>query len=301
MLLGDLFAISVFPNLVRLEVALIHFHILFLLPKYDSDTACEISVLQDTLFREVLAEWKRNVAPPIWSKKRSKFIPDSRHPQFKPLCTYVRKYVRGQIRTNFDLHYVEPSSSLRGSADVCFYVMKYMLKPSNRAIRLQQALHMNLPEDEYEDIWSMVHPRHFESEGLGLGVSSIDSPQENSAYHKVLEHLRKGVELSKKMTNCDDPTPKFFNPFTGASAPLAKYYKSNPNIFSMDDYLDFFYAAKRARVDNVILPDDDLSHTQLDKRIDDFEKNAEYVLRQQTSQELDELFPSILSDDFIDF
>lgn len=243
------------------------------------------------MFSEVLAEWRRNIAV----NKRGK--PDTAHPVYKPLCTYVRRFIRGRIRTNYDLHWVDPSASSGGSADVCFYVMKYMLKPSNRAIRLQQALHLNLDDDEYDKIWSLVRPRHFESGALGYGVSDLSSPGSASSYYRVLEHLRCGIEMSKKDVPVGDPIPLFFSPVDGHSSPLAKYYKSNPNVFDMNDFLDFFYASKQ-NSDNVILHKE-VHHSQVEKSVDDFQKKSRRVSFQQTSDELDDLFSDSIDDSFI--
>lgn len=273
-----------------------------MLPKYDSDDYNDCLNLQDTLFKEVLSEWKRNVAPPVWSEKKGKFIPNTRSPVWKVCCTYVRKFVRGKLRTNYDLHYVNPVLSDGGSADVSFYVMKYMMKPSNRVTRLRQALHLNLPEDEYEDIWSLVRPRHFESEGLGLGQCLYDKQlvKLNHRIHyevhpKVLEHLRSGIERSKSAS--DVSSPCFYSPVDGSQKPLARFYKEHSDIYKMSDFLDFFYSERNADPDNVIVHKD-WSLNQRVSRIDDFEKKVNNVDFQSSALELDELFDSS-DDDFL--
>lgn len=292
------FATSQFLSSVASAAVLIHFHILFLVRKHDQDRHEDCLQLESVLFKEVLAEWKRNVAPPIWSPKRKKFIPNSRHPVYRPLCTYVRKMVRGKLRSNYDLHYVNPTLSSGGSADVCFYVLKYMMKPSERSVRLQQALHLNLSEEEYEDIWSLVRPRHFESDALGYGVSDTETSEDMKAYHVVLEHLRKGIEQSKyRKIPGQDPMPLFILPSDGSTAPLAKYYKSNPNVFDMQDFLSFFYASSKAYNE---IDAKQRSHTQWVKAIDDFNEKSKNVLFQQTADELDELFDDDLDSLSID-
>lgn len=204
-----------------------HFHILFLVKKNEDDDLNYCNTLQETMFNVVKDCWSRNVG----SKKFPKYV---------PCCEYVRKYVYGRLRTNFDLHYVDPRLSSGGESDVGFYIMKYMLKPSDRENRLQQALKLNLPDDEYNDIWKLVRTRHFESEGFGLGTSlykSLDSGKRiYQIPEKVLNHLRKGIDLSKKMSS--EPIPSFYSPIDGSSRPLAKYYKSREEIFTMQDYLD---------------------------------------------------------------
>lgn len=279
-----------------------HFHILFIVPKHEDDRLQDCMTLEKVMFDEVLKEWKRNVAPPVWSEKRGKFIPNTRHPVYRPLCTYVRKYVRGKLRTNYDLHYVNPTLSSGGSADVAFYVLKYMMKPSNRVIRLQQALHLNLDEDEYNDLWSLVRPRHFESEALGLGLVMFDKHQARSLHRrryevapKIMEHLRRGIELSKRQPG--EPMPSYFSPIDGQPRPLAKYYKSNGDIYTMMDFLDFFYASKKIDADNVIIKDD-VPLNQLLKKESDFDDKVKNVQFQQTALELDDVFEDLDDEDF---
>lgn len=279
-----------------------HFHLIFLIPKEDSDRYADCLALESVLFTEVLKEWKRNVAPPIWSAKKGKFIPDVWHPIYQPLCTYVRKFVRGKLRTNFDLHYVNPVLSSGGSADVAFYVLKYMMKPSNRAIRLQQALHLNLEEDEYNDIWKIVRPRHFESEGLGLGQCVKHKENHRVFYEvspKVLDYLRDCVKRSEGVQ--DLTMPAFFSPVDGAQRPLAKYFKGHSDIYTMSDFLSFFYKDKKTGSDNVIVHDDRPLNQTVSK-IDDFDKKVSNVQFQQTALELDDLFEDLSDfDNFIDF
>lgn len=266
---------------------LINFHILFLVPKHDDDDLNVCLGLQKVLFDEVLSEWKRNFG----SRK---------FPDYKPLCSYVRKVVHGRLRTNFDLHYVNPVLSSGAESDVSFYVLKYMLKPSDRAIRLQQALKLNLPEDEFVDIWKLVRCRHFESEGLGLGTSRYVSDNGHRNYvipDKVLSHLRRGIDLSKRKQ--DEPIPFFFSPIDGSSSPLAKYYKSKGEVFNQQDFLDFFYASKKIGADNVVIKDD-IDVCQTDIQIDKFEKNVALVDFNSTANELDDLFDSDF-DNFLDF
>lgn len=299
MLSDGLSAILPCQNSVRSVAVHTHFHIIFMLPRHEGDTLSDCLNLQDVLYREVFAEWRRNVAPPVWSTKKQKYIPNTRSPVYKPLCTYVQKYVRGKLRTNYDLHYVNPVLSDGGTADVAFYVMKYMMKPSDRSERLRRALHLNLPKEEYEDLWSMVKPRHFESEALGLGQTRKTKLPFHVHYEvapKIFEHLRKGIELSKHQPG--EPIPSYFSPEDGTPRPLAKYYKGNGDIFTMYDYLDFFYASKQS-ADNVIIRDD--RHlSELLQQEKDFDKMVSQVEFQQSANELDDLFADLTDDTFID-
>lgn len=266
-----------------------HFHICFLLPKYEGDDLNVCLSLEKKMFDEVLFEWRRNYGT-------------RKNPIYKPLCTFVRKVVHGRLRTNFDLHYVNPSLSSGGEADVAFYVLKYMMKPSDRLIRLQRALRLNLPEDEYEYIWKLVHTRHFESIGFGLGTSEYDKIDSHHVYRvpdKVYDHLRACIARSKIPNGVDDPSPSFFSPVDGSSHPLAKYYKSKGEVFDMQDFLDFFYSSKKIGSDNFI-PQKELDN-QTDQSIDKFEKNVKLVDFQQTASNLDDLFDDCTNSQFLDF
>lgn len=249
-----------------------HFHFLILLPKYDDDSFVDCLNLEKILFDNVLSEWKRNYG-------------SDRNPIWKPLCTYVRKVIRGKIRSNFDLHYVNPVLSDGQEADVAFYCLKYLLKPSDRQIKLQQALHLNLPSDEYHKVWNIVKCRHFESEFFGLGQSVKDSDGKPVFHPKILSHLVDGVQRSKG--NFDFPC--FFNPCSGKTFPLCSYYKNFSEVLSMRDVLDFYYALKDGRVDNVIItPDNKLNG--VDVRMYQFEKQRKIVDDYDSALELNELF-----------
>lgn len=113
--------------------------------------------LESVLYKQVLSHWSRNVG-------------SNRKPVYKSLCTFVQRVISGKIKSTYDLHYVQPSSLDGSSSDVLFYVSKYMLKPSDKVRRLQQALKLNLPEDEYDSVWSVVKPRWVASLNFGFGI-----------------------------------------------------------------------------------------------------------------------------------
>lgn len=198
-----------------------HFHVIFLVKKDAKDDYSDIMNLESVMFRELLHEWRRNYG-------------SNRKPVYRPLCTYRTKMIGGKLRTNYDLHYVNPRVGSSDCSSVAFYVLKYMMKPSDRQTKLQQALRLNLSPEEYADIWRLVHCRYIDS----LGFGAPDDPQ-------VISYLRKGIAASK-----DSPYPLFFHPETGQSFPLARYYRGKPKVYSFTDALDFYFRKNTDRLDS---------------------------------------------------
>ena len=201
------------------------------------------------MFKIVLHEWRRNYG-------------SDKKPDYRPLCTYYRKFINGKWSYNYDLHYVNPRTSDGGTADVGFYVLKYMLKPSKREERLQQAFRLNLPEDEYERSWSIVKSKTFYSKGFGLN-GKIPS-------QKIVSYVRRSISQSK------ESYPQFINPNDGKKFPLARYYKSKGFLYNIQDALDFYYRDKDGRIDNVIIQDD-RDESQYQSKVTDFNSKVNKV------------------------
>lgn len=204
-----------------------HFHLLLIFPKIqfqDYNDKIHFSLhLKDVL----LANWCRNVG-------------STRAPSYIPLCTYAEKFINNKWRRNFDVSYCCPNASANGIADVAFYCLKYMLKPSDRESRLQQALKLNLDPDEYNDVWSIVRCRSFYSTGLGLAPLSEGKLKQQDIIPDpdIVKYLKDGVQLSIKSGM---PYPCFYNPLNGTTFPLARYYCSKPYILSLSDQYEFYF------------------------------------------------------------
>ena len=194
-----------------------HFHVLLVLPKYDSDDFNTCLNLEKRLYDVVLSNWVVNVG-------------SHRVPDYKPLCTFRSKYLFGRWFSNYDLHYLNPSLSKNGVSECAFYVLKYMMKPSIKENRLQQALRLNLDPDEYDVIWQIVKSRWTSSHGFGLGLYHTFQ-----SYH-IVKYLRDCI----KKTPSDSLFPCYFSPFVGNSFPLSPFYKKIPYIFDSVTELDFF-------------------------------------------------------------
>lgn len=223
--------------------------------------------MEKLLFDQVLLEWRRNYG----SRK---------FPDYRPLCTYFRRFVRGKLRTNYDLHYVNPSLTAEGCSDVAFYVTKYMMKPSDRQVRLQQALHLNLDEVEYEHVWCKVRPRTFAS--LGLGVNGELTPFGVEPDYDIVKYVRSCVKSSKG----SESSPRFFNPQTGSSFPLSRYYRSKSYCYDVSDEEYFFN--RQDRIDGVAV--DDRSFTQKVLSVDRHKSRVDIIESHDHSCELDEIY-----------
>lgn len=221
-----------------------HFHVIFTVPKYPSDDKYTWQNLEKIMFDSLLAEWRRNYG-------------SHKQPVYRPLCTYKVIYKRGRRYSNYDLHCVRPLSDDDGLASVGFYVLKYMLKRSDRETRLQQALHLNLPDDEYLDTWKLVKSCCIASKGFGLNVDS-----EGNIDPDILSHLKYGITVSEDF-------PKFFNPSTGQSFPLSRYYKSRGDIYGFSDAIRFY---KPSEAGDSVPVYEDKDYSQLIKSIYDYEK-----------------------------
>lgn len=235
-----------------------HFHCIWILPKYSRDRYPEIMQLESKLFDAVLHEWRRNYG-------------STRKPVYKPLCTYVRRFVRGRLSSNYDLHYMNPASTDKGNTDVAFYVTKYMFKPSDRETRLQQALKLNLPPDEYDDIWKVVKPGFVSSPNLGLGDE------------KAIGYVRSCIDRSKD----GELYPKFYNPVDGSQFPLSRYY-IRKGIYNVDDATHFYFKNPRP-VDE--LPIDE---TPLDVKLRKFDKFGKQLQVLEHNDEASALFDELI-------
>lgn len=222
-----------------------HFHILFLLRKWSCDDEHTPFYLENVLFDAVKSQWTRNTGT-------------RKFPVYEPLFKYVRKFVNGELKSTYDLHYVSPRLSVDDCSSVAFYVLKYMMKPSDRAVRLQRALKLNLDSDEYDSVWNLVRPRLICSKGFGfntfLGLVDDD----------IVNKLKSDIERSDKSLGY----PQFFSPdLTGLRFPLSDYYRRSGLVMSVSDAHDFYFGKKD--IDHQVVSRD----VKL-KKFSDYEKNT---------------------------
>lgn len=196
-----------------------HFHFILSYPKTEKDERLqryEAMNLEKKFFDLFLKEWRVNVG-------------SRRNPLYKPLCRYVVK----NGRSTYDLHYIDPSLTDAGEADVSFYVTKYILKSDKWLDRLKSALKLNLSPDEFEKVWKLLKPKCCPSKCWG-----------NPDSENTKRHIRKGIELAKESQS---EFPFFINPVSGQTFPLSPFYQKR--FYTLQDKFHFFYNSDSSYVD----------------------------------------------------
>lgn len=237
-----------------------HFHIIFIVSKsYVPDYNHALS-LEAVMFTKVLSYWSRNYGT-------------RKNPVYVPLCDYKTAYRNGRLHSNYDLHFVNRSFG-SDVLDVSYYVLKYMLKPSDRARRLYSALKLNVDEKEFPKLWNKIKPRYFKSLDFGLSKDS-----------DVQRYIKGCVSRSKSISDF----PLFFDAIQSKSFPLSRFYKSNGDLFSVSDALDFYYKSN----DDVYI--DDRTPSEFDSILESFSRQRRSVVNNSQDVYLDSV-----DDDFLD-
>lgn len=172
-----------------------HFHVMFFLPKLKSDNRFVIDTLENKLYWSLRNNWRINIGScfkPVW----------------EPLFTYAEKYVSGILYRNYDLHYVDPNTTTDGSADVAFYISKYMLKPNDKERKLYHAFRLNLEESEFIRSWNIVRSKSFASVNLGFNTD--------------IEKCKVLSDIESSYRNPEGPV--IYDPHSGKPIPLPCYY-----------------------------------------------------------------------------
>lgn len=201
-----------------------HFHIIWIIEKYPKDNEYDIMQIEDTLKTWILEEWRRNYG-------------SKRKPIYRSLCDYYERWSYGKLKSTYDLHYIDKYKSDGGEADVTYYITKYMLKHNTRETRLQQALKLNLPEQEYKDTWNTVKSKHFESENFGrlYKQDRVKKGEKKEFNECTLKKIRDGLQ------NTNFEYPVFYNHTTGKTSPLGRYYR---RAMEIKDY-EYYYQKRK--------------------------------------------------------
>lgn len=184
-----------------------HFHAIISVSKEENQTYHDILNLESKLSDMFLGEWRRNYG-------------SDKKPIYKNLC----QLVVNRFGRTYDFHYINPISSKNGEDDVAFYVTKYVTKSDSWVDRLKSALKLNLPNEEFSELWKLFKPRACVSKTFG---SYNDS--------KVIAHIRKGIDLS---LNSDSKFPYFVHPWSGQTFPLSPLFQKR--FLTMSDKEIFF-------------------------------------------------------------
>lgn len=240
-----------------------HAHILFFVPKFKVDGPEVPENFEKCIYDAVKLSWRKNVGT-------------RKHPVYEPRFTHVSRWIGGQLKSNYDCHLVRPNRTLDYSSSVAFYCLKYMLKPSDRAVRLQQALRLNLSDDEYNDIWKLVKPRYICSKGFGLNGTRVGHTLFFD--NDLLKVLHDNIDSSDKTLGY----PLYRNPATGQSFPLAPYFRRNSSIFTLSQAHDLYF-------NKVERPELDPLNFSAKKKFYDYEKMLSVVDCHDSSDLFDEL------------
>lgn len=178
-----------------------HFHVLFLVEHRPEDFLSQGQVDKNVMLG--LERRLRECVRKYWAVN----VGTRKDPVYEPAFTYARKFRFGRVYTNFDLHWVDPSlTPSTGTSNVAFYVSKYIMKGSERDVRRQRFLKLNLSPDEYESVWRVIRCRMTCSKGLGIDARCETIERE------VVEHLPADVyadSLTRYLNDCDDlPDPE---------------------------------------------------------------------------------------------
>lgn len=213
-----------------------HFHFLFFIPKQE-EISRDLEKIRG--FEYASAVLKFITSEKGWSRNYG----DRLDPIYIPLSRFIK---RGN-KSTYDCQYVS-----HDTANVNFYVTKYVLKFSKYVNDLQSALRLNLSEDEYDDIWSLVRPKLLTSNGLGIKMKA--GFPADSIDNKIDMLILDMLEYSQR----EQISPQFY--LNGKAQVLSKYYKNK--CMNLEQAMRFHY-------NKVETPFDDETHDR-EVILDDF-------------------------------
>lgn len=212
-----------------------HYHGLLFLQKLKDDDKFTRFNLESLAFSTLLSEWKRNVATTIAKRdtaryKKGEVIPNTRNPEYVPLCTYVCSYRCRKVRSTYDLHFVEENTS-SGSNDVSYYVSKYLFKDSSAVKYIWKCIYQYYKDDKVgaKDCFDKVFKcTSRKSQNFG-GIYTYDSYSEyrSNRCNLSLEYNDNVFDYildMGKISKFTDKPLQFFDIYTGKTMPLCKYF-----------------------------------------------------------------------------
>lgn len=193
-----------------------HFHFLFFIPKPSERISADLEKIQG--FQYASAVLSFIISEKGWSRNYG----DRLNPIYMPLSRFIK---RGN-KSTYDCQYVS-----HDTANVNFYVTKYVLKFSKYVQDLQSALRLNLSESEYCEVWRLVRPKLLTSNGLGIKLQAGFPAEhiDNLIDLQVLDMIRYAQR--------DKESPQFY--LNGKGQPLSKYFQKK--CLTLEQKLKFHY------------------------------------------------------------
>lgn len=253
-----------------------HAHILLFLQRQEGDSVYTPFNLEKIVFKEVLKEWRRNYATRIKHCKKFDYsepqnpviveydevVPDTFHPDYRPLLTYISRMRCGKLHSTYDCHYVTPSVVDGSTQDVSFYVTKYLVKDSEFKDKLKRNIYGHCASiEEANEVWSIVRPRAISSLNFGFGIYDDLNPRKTSKEQRlaILNSLPSAsiVRSCVERSSQSEKTARFYDLQTGKSMPLARYWYKFGDIYDLDHHNLFL--SRQDRVDGVSIDDRDMT------------------------------------------
>ena len=239
-----------------------HWHLLFFVPKNGRDEFDNLN-LERRLYKLIWSLWAVNLATRVTKSGRT--VADNVHPLYDTLSDYRVRHRYGRTEKTFDFHYVVPSTTKNGVLDVTSYVTKYCLKFDPWVNSKQQALHLNLSPEEYNDYWFLLKPRVLISKNFGTAEH----------YSRYLQH---GIELSIKDKSVS--TFCFIDSLSGRLYPLAPILRDK--FVTIDQYEQFFFSRLGYTPDNIVPLSDNYYGYAYQSRRDKCEKIKEHLINRNS-------------------
>lgn len=181
-----------------------HFHLLFFVPKLDTDTPDVIDLMEHNMWIKVLNYWSRNIGT-------------RKNPIYEKLLTYKEIRTPYGIRKNYDFHLVRPRPNCPETS-VAFYVTKYVAKYRELDKRLRMQLREICFDKDIEDsCMAIVKSRFVTSVSFGLGIK----PGSDWSNRSRIEALVRQSLSEQVARNADYP---LFHDFYGRTFPLSDYF-----------------------------------------------------------------------------
>lgn len=190
-----------------------HMHILYFIPKETPyykelvrncvDATSRNNVIREyasRMFWTLLKLWRHNSG-------------STKFPVWEPYTRFVSR----NGRRNYDFQYINEHVHGNNSMNVTHYVTKYVLKFDDWVVKKQQALHLNLEQEEYKRIWQYLKPRLLISKHFG----------DNSKYFKDYVAPSFDYTLKQLDKSRDDNELRYYfiNIYTKQVVPMAPYIR----------------------------------------------------------------------------